>query len=428
MTATLRPLRLPGFRHLASAYAVNELGDWLGSIALAVLVFDETGSALATAALFLATQFLPALLAPPIVARVEILQRRRSLPAIYAAEAVAFAALALLAGDFVLPAVLGVAAIDGALAGSARALTRGAAGALLKPAGLLREGNAILNFAFTAGAAVGPALAGLVVAGAGPRDALLGDAVSFLLVAALLAAARDLPRSEPEAASWRERLANGLRYVRERPALRRLLIAQAAALVFFYAVIPIEVVFAKRTLDAGDSGYGLLLASWGAGMVAGSVVFAAVRRRSLLTLLVLSTAAIGGAYLWTAVAPTLLVACIASAIGGTGNGIQWVALVSAIQELTRTSFQARVIALLESLASAMPGVGFVLGGIAATALGARATFALAGAGVLAVLAVAALALRGLEWGRAGDEEPPPPDVAPGLADERRPASDPALVS
>ena len=50
MRKSLSPLRLPGFRQLASAYTVNELGNWVGEIALAVLVYDETGSPLATAA------------------------------------------------------------------------------------------------------------------------------------------------------------------------------------------------------------------------------------------------------------------------------------------------------------------------------------------------------------------------------------------
>ena len=43
MPAALRPLRLPAFRRLALARFVDELGDWLGEIALAVLVFDQTG-------------------------------------------------------------------------------------------------------------------------------------------------------------------------------------------------------------------------------------------------------------------------------------------------------------------------------------------------------------------------------------------------
>ena len=65
------PLSRPLFRRLAASYAINELGDWMGIIALSVLVFDRTDSALATAALFLGTRFLPALFAPLLVAQAE---------------------------------------------------------------------------------------------------------------------------------------------------------------------------------------------------------------------------------------------------------------------------------------------------------------------------------------------------------------------
>ncbi len=131
--------------------------------------------------------------------------------------------------------------------------------------------------------------------------------------------------------------------------------AQALAFIFFALVISIEVVFAKDTLDAGDAGYGALLASWGAGMLLGSLLFAAMGKIGLRSLLVFSTAAIGAAYLATAVSPTLVFACAVSVVGGLGNGIQWIALVTAVQELTRAAYQARVLSLLESLASAMPG-------------------------------------------------------------------------
>jgi MFS family permease len=286
---------------------------------------------------------------------------------------------------------------------------------------MLREGNAILNISFTAGVAAGPAVAGLVVAGAGAQTALYADAVSFLVVAAVVASAR-LPRAEPEAAGVIRRLRRAVGYVRGRPLLRRLLGAQAVAFVFFAVVIPIEIVFAKETLDAGDAGYGALLASWGAGMVSGSVLFAAVRRASLPLLLVLSTLAIGLAYLATGIAPSLLVACGASVFGGLGNGVQWVALVTAVQELTRPSYQARVIAMLESIASAMPGLGFVIGGGIAALLDPRASYIVAGTGVVAVLALASVSLRGTDWRSAREAAALSPEVEPTpLADPHRPA-------
>src|SRR4249920_3432354 len=94
------PLRRSAFRRLAISFAINEMGDWLGLIALSVLVFERTGSALATTLLFLGTGILPALLTPVFVARLERPPPRLVLPAIYAAEAAAFGALAILAQHF----------------------------------------------------------------------------------------------------------------------------------------------------------------------------------------------------------------------------------------------------------------------------------------------------------------------------------------
>jgi MFS family permease len=395
MRAALTPLRLRGFPHLAASYFVNELGNWLGEIALAIVIFEATGSEVATAGLFLGMQFVPAITTPALVTRLETLPVRRVLPALYVIEAAAFAALAVLAGDerFALAPVLALAAVDGICAVAARTLTRATAHAVLEPAGQLRAGNGLLNIGFTVGAAAGPALGGLVVAGAGAEAALVGDAVSFLAVAVLLGVAPGLPSPERVEAGWRQRLRGGLNYVRRHSALGGLIAAQAAAFVFFALVIPVEVAFAKATLDAGDFGYGLLLASWGTGMVTGSVLFASLRRISLLTLVAFSTAAIGVAYLATAVSPTLAVACCASVFGGLGNGVQWVALVTEVQELTERAYQARVVALLESAGSAMPGIGFLLGGLIAASATPRTSYAVAGAGVLLVLLIAVVWLQ-----------------------------------
>ncbi len=394
------PLRRRLFRRLATTYAVNELGDWMGIVALSVLVFDRTDSALATAGLFLGTRFLPALLAPVLVARIEQPPPRFALPVIYCGEAAAFGALALLAGHFSLAAVIALAAVDGSLALSGRALTRAVVVRLLEPTGELRSGNAVLNVAFTGGAAIGPAIAGLVVAGFGVQSALLLDAVSFYAIACILLTAGPMPEVQPDASRLRDRLRAGAAYIRGRPTLRRLLSAQGAAFVFFAAVLPIEVIYAKQTLGAGDSGYGLLLASWGAGMVLGSLIFAAARRAPLPLLLFFSTLAVGAGYLGLAAAPTLALACAASVLGGGGNGVQWVAAISAVQELTSESMQARVLSVLESIGAAMPGIGFLLGGLIAANLSPRATFLAAGAGVIAIVAVSSVLL-GRRWPGGG---------------------------
>lgn len=404
-------MRRPPFRRLAISYAVNEMGDWLGIVALSVLVFEVTDSAMATALLFVGTGFLPALMTPFFVARLERPPPRFVLPAIYAAEAAAFGVLALLVDHFSLAAIVVVAAIDSALALTAKALTRAVVAAMLEPEGELRAGNAVLNIAFTAGVAVGPALAGGVVAAFGVQSALLLDAASFYAIGWILLGAKPLPQPEPEPeAGLRERVRAGLGYIRRNPTLRRLVAAEAGALIFFSVVIPIEVIYAKETLGVGDTGYGLLLASWGAGMVCGSIVFARLRRASLPTLLFFSTVAIGAGYLGMAAAPTLAIACAASSLGGLGNGVQWVAVISAVQELTAANMQARVLGTLESAASATPGLGFLLGGLIATQWSPRAAFFVAGAGVMVIVLVSALVL-GRNWAPGPIERPGNADAA-----------------
>jgi len=155
--------------------------------------------------------------------------------------------------------------------------------------------------------------------------------------------------------------------------------------------------------------------------VLGSVVFAALRRASLPVLLFFSTIAIGAGYLGMAAAQTLAVACAASAIGGIGNGIQWVGVVSAVQELTVAGMQARVVGTLESVASAAPGIGYVLGGAIASTWNARVTFYVAGAGVMAIVSASTVVL-GRNWPlEQGKERPGSVDAADELMVELIPA-------
>jgi MFS family permease len=381
------PLTVPGFRRLALSYAVNELGDNLGVVALAILVLDGTGSALATAALFVCSRFIPAFIAPWLTARLDRRPVSRSLPLLYAIEAAAFAALAISAAHtFSLAIVLVLALVDGTCALTGRGLSRGAVAVILNPHGALRRGNALLNGAFAVASAAGPAAAGLLVGVAGASAALWVDAGSFAIIAVLLALGRNLPAAtsdDDDDAGWSARVRTGLGAVRREP-IRTLIVAQTFAFVFFFLVIPIEVVYAKDTLDAGDIGYGVLLSAWGAGLVIGSALFSRLRDHSTRTLVVGSTLLVGVGYVGLAVSPTIALACVASIVGGAGNGVQWVSVLTAVQEALPDALQARVVGLLESAAAAAPGIGFLLGGLLTAVWSPRLAYLVAGLGVMAI--------------------------------------------
>jgi MFS family permease len=103
-----------------------------------------------------------------------------------------------------------------------------------------------------------------------------------------------------------------------------------------------------------------------------------------------STLAIGSAYLGMAVARELWVACAFSVLGGLGNGVQWVSVMTALQESTPDHLQARVTGLLESVTSATTGIGFLIGGAVTAITSPPTAFAISGIGVVVLVMIGAV--------------------------------------
>jgi MFS family permease len=396
------PLRSGKLRRIIGAYAINRFGTWLGLIALMVAVYDHTHSAFAVSALLLAGQALPAFIVPAIVARVEASKRRGELSGLYFFEAVATAGLAILLWHFSLGLILLLAALDGTAALTASSLLRAelahaarahverehargelAAEELEEQAkDAERRANAALNVAFSTTFVLGPALSGALVAAAGASTALFVDVGSFLLCGLLLL---DLHPHVEEAGgeSVGARLSAAWSHINELPALRGILLIEAAALICFESAGPIEVTYAKATLHAGDGGFGLLLTTWGAGGVLGSLVFARYVKRSLGIMLSAGALAIGLAYVGFSAAPTLALACPAALIGGIGNGLQWPSLISLVQQLTPPALLGRLMGAVESLGALCLALGLLLGGALVALSSPRIAFLAVGSGAIA---------------------------------------------
>lgn len=380
-----QPLRSSSFRHLAAAYWVNEFGNWIGEIALAIVVYDRTRSAWGTAVLFLAMRFAPAVLAPLLTTRIEILHPRTALASIYFLEALFFGGLAITTHHFVLALVLTLVGLDGTLAITAKALTRSVVASELAGSGMLREGNGILNLGAMISTAGAPILASVVVNWKGAGTALAIDAISFLATALAIGTASGLRVESDREGGFRGRLRAGLTVLQTHTSVRRLLFGIAVVMLVCSAPVPIDVVFAKHTLHAGNSGYGLMLASWGFAMVFGGFVFARANELRLTTLLGTCTLLIAAGYIGIAESPTLAFACAFSAVGGAGNGAGWIAAVTAVQERIPLNTQAAVMSVLEAINWLMPAVGFIIGGAVTALYSPRAAYLIAGAGVVLVL-------------------------------------------
>ena len=389
-----RVLGLPVFRRLLAAYVLNELAWSVGTLALAVLVYRRTGSAIGSAGFFIVSQVAPALMSPALVARLDRSPPRLVLPTLYGVEALLFGALAWMTHHFSLAPMLLVALLDGVFAATARSLASASRAELLRPLDLLHEGNAVATFGFSAAYMTGPVIGGLVVAAGGTLAALLVNCGFFSVMAIVLSLTR-LPGGHDEEGSTWQRLVGGISHAREDRMLGLLLVGQAVGIVFFTITLPVEVVYTQHTLHAGPGGYGLLMAFWGGGALAGSALYARLRRRAAALLVAGSSLLLGIGFLVMTTAPSLPVALIGAAIAGSGNTSESISVRTAVQERTPDRWMALITSLSDSISQMGPGIGIILGGVITALTNARVAIGVAAVGSILFAVAAWFSLRDL---------------------------------
>ena len=93
--------------------------------------------------------------------------------------------------------------------------------------------------------------------------------------------------------------------------------------------------------------------------------------------------ALGAAFVGFAVAPSLGLACVASLIGGIGNGLEWPSVISLVQRMTPQHLLGRLMGAVESLGAMCLAIGLPLGGILVAISSARTAFLVVGLGTAA---------------------------------------------
>lgn len=209
LAGMLAPLRVPAVRLLWLAKLASEVGDWAGRLALAILVYEQSRSPLATAAVT-AVSLAPWLgLGQVLTALTERYAHRTVMVGADLVRLLCFAVLALVHLPVgVLLAVSFLAAAATPPFEGARAATLPAACGLGTAASdggddgpaerLYGQALRLFNATFQTGLLVGYAAGGLLVALISARGALLVDAATFAVSALLVAG---LPRSRPDRGS-----------------------------------------------------------------------------------------------------------------------------------------------------------------------------------------------------------------------------------
>lgn len=386
-------LAVPNFRLYFAGQAVSLVGTWMQAVAQSWLVLQLTGSG-ALLGLVAAAQFLPVLLLGPYGGLVaDRADKRRLLLVTQSALGVLALLLGLLTVThlvrlwmvFVLAAALGIV-------NSVDQPGRQAFVPELVGRDLVQNAVSLNSVVTNASRAVGPAVAGVLIATTGTGVCFLANAGSFAAVLVALARIR-VQELHPAPPARREagQLRQGLRYVRGTPGLLvpLLMMALVGTLAYEFQVsLPL---LARVSLHGGASTYGFLTAAMGAGAVAGGLVVAAVARSGLLPFTV-AAAGFGVAILAATLTPSLpgelaalaVVGFFSTAFMATGN--------TTLQLTADPRFRGRVMALWSVTFTGSTPIGGPVIGIVADRLGPRYALGIGAIACLAAAVIGALAI------------------------------------
>lgn len=426
-TSPWAPLRQPVFRALWIAALASNIGTWMQDVGAGWLMTSLSTSPWMVALVQAATSLPIMLLALPSGALADIVDRRRLLLLAQGWMLLAAAVLGglTLAGLTTVESLLGFTLALGL--GSAFTFPAWAAIVPeLVPRQDLHAAVALNGLAMNASRAVGPAVAGYLVALTSPGVVFLLNALSFLGIIAVLSRWKHPPNPSGLPA---ERLAgaiqSGLRYVRHSRTMRSVLI-RAGAFFFFgsasWALLPLWV---RQGLHGGAGDYGLTLTAVGLGAVLG--VFALPRLRGWMGIDVLQKSA---ATLYAAMLALLAWAPDLAWLWATAlvSGVAWLIAITCLQGVAQTALpawvRARGLALVMMVFMGGMAGGSLAWGRVATALSVPEALRLAAAGLaLGVLATWRVRLlpregvdltRSMHWPAPAVDQTPEPDRGPVL--------------
>ena len=383
--------RDPQFARLWAAKAISYVGDGAALVALVLYVQQSQGNGVAVSALLLAIT-LPALLGPLAGTLADRVDQRRLMTGAAVAQALLYGAMGALLPSF--PVLVALVAVASTFATLFVPAGRSAVPALVPARDLLRA-NSWMGIALTFQGTIGPLVGALLVAVAGIRGALLGNALSFVVCAALV---RTLPPLPPEAAGndgvgLVKGTGEGVRYALGHPVARVVVIGLGLG-VMFAAVDDVALVFlARDELGAGSVGYGVLVSLYGVGLALGSLALMRARAGRAVAAFSLGLLLTGCGGLATGLAPVFLVAAAAQAVAGIGNGLEVVATDTLVQRSVPRSHRGRVFGVVSAATLLGAAIARGLGGVLLDLTSPRMTFVIGGVGLLAVTVVAVALFR-----------------------------------
>jgi len=374
-----------GFRLLWIGALLSSIGTWIQDVALSWLIHVQTGDPFYLGLRRFA-QDVP-LLAFMLVggAFADRVDRRHILLSSQLVQMGLAVALAILyfAGNLGIPAIMVIAFLAG-LTQSQSAPTYQAVLPSLVPREHIPHAVALNSLQFNASRAIGPVIAGLLLAHVGTGACFVVNAASFVVVILVLWWLR-FPSPKTSGVNLAETLRVGVRHVATTPLLRTFTLLAAATSFLGFPLVTFLPTLAGDVLGTGATGYSLLLTSMGVGAIVGAIATAqrgSVAGRGRLTLLHLAAFALVtmGAVLsrqqWLSM--TLLV------VSGYTLTTALSTVSSLVQEHTPDELRGRVMSIFGLAFRGGLPVGSLVGGLFVRQAGAPAVLATACALLLAL--------------------------------------------
>ena len=397
---TFAALAVPNYRRYISGQSISLIGTWMQMTAQSWLVLTLTHSG-TMLGVVVALQTLPVLLLGPyggvIADRVD---KRRLMIVLQSAMGLQALALGLLTLTgtvrvWQIGILAGVLGLNNAFENPAR---QSFMMELVGPEHL-RNAVSLNSVLANVARAVGPAIAGIMIATVGTDVCFLVNAGSFVAVLFSLSS-MDTSALAPSTPAVRTRgqLREGLRYVRSTPALVIPLVMMGIAGCLTYEFQVSLPVMADQGLHVGATGFGFMTAAMGVGAVAGGL-YVAGRGKIGLRPLVIAASGFAVAMALATLAPDLAFEMIALALVGAGS-IAFMATGNSTLQLTAApEMRGRVMSLWFVAFQGSTPIGGPIVGATMSALGARAGLGLGAITVGLVACGGLLALRRLAGSR-----------------------------
>lgn len=248
--------------------------------------------------------------------------------------------------------------------------------------------------------AVGPAVAGILIASFGEGWCFAVNALSFVAVVVSLIVMDEsqLIRSERTTRA-KGQLLEGFRYVRRSPQLALPLVMMALVGTLAYEFQVTLPVMAERVFHGNSAIYGYMTAAMGIGAILGGLV-TATRGKTGLRALINAAMVFGVTIAFAAFAPMLALDLAALALVGYGS-ISFLSMAnSTLQLRTDPQMRGRVMALWAVAFMGSTPIGGPLIGWMTSLFGARVGLAIGAGSCVAAAAIGALGLRRVQHHRA----------------------------